>query len=133
MQMSYDDRINTALDNGATSQIAGSYLGKYVNGKWVNAVSADSGSPGAHAQTAVAGSLSNFLSTEFGLGYTLDQLVGSWGVDLTNEESWAIVNNGGGQFAVVPEPSTLLLLGVGVAGLLVCRVRRKLRAKSVAV
>ena len=52
------------------------------------------------------------------------QLVGSWGVDLTNQESWAIVN-GSGQFAVVPEPSTCVLLGAGLAGLLVYRAAAK--------
>ena len=40
--------------------------------------------------------------------------------------------SGGGQFAVVPEPSTCVLLGVGLAGLLVYRVRRKARRKFLA-
>ena len=37
--------------------------------------------------------------------------MGSWGVDLANQESWSIINNGGGDFAVVPEPTTFALLG----------------------
>ena len=48
---------------------------------------------------------------------TLSADLGAWGVDTNNHTVWAIVNHTG-DFAVVPEPSTLLLLGVGAIGLL---------------
>jgi hypothetical protein len=132
MEMSYDDQINVTLDN-APGTIAGSYLGEYVNGKWENAVLNDDAdldsSTGIHAQTSQNMSLTAFLNAQLAKGYTLDQLTGSWGVDTTNHESWAIINNGGGQFAVVPEPSTCVLLGAAVAGALAYRVRRKARPK----
>jgi hypothetical protein len=138
MEMSYDDQINTTLDSEHLSgTIQGSFIGELVgsgtNAKWVNAVSQNA-TTGSHAQTAVAGSLTTFLATyeSAPYNYTLQQLAGSWGVDLANQESWAIVNGGGGQFAVMPEPSTWLLLGTGLAGLLGYRARRKLRVKSAA-
>ncbi len=60
-----------------------------------------------------------------GQRYTLDELAGSWGVDLATGQSWAILTNDGGEFAVVPEPSALARLGAGAARLLTYRVRRK--------
>ncbi len=141
MQMSYDDDINTLLDHGTTTTVSGAYIAKLVNGingaVWENAVLANSNS-GADAQTpannpAISSgteSLATFLGDYYLNGdYTLNQLAGSWGVDLANHQSWAIVNGGGGQFAVVSEPSTCVLLGAGVTGLFVYRVRRKARKK----
>ncbi len=137
LQISYDDRINTFLNGSSGSAtVDDGYLVKLVNAKWVNAVS-DNLSTGGFAQTAVALPLENvydasgnlvtegFLEQQLALGHTMDDLVGSWGVNTTNQESWAIVNNGGGDFAVVPEPSTFALLGAAVAGLLAYRSRRR--------
>ena len=137
IQISYDDRINTFLNGSSGSATAeDAYLVKLVNGKWVNAVS-DNLTTGGFAQTAVALPLENvydssgnlitegFLEQQLALGHTMDDLVGSWGVDVANQESWSIVNNGGGDFAVVPEPSTFALLSAAAAGLLAYRIRRR--------
>jgi hypothetical protein len=133
LQLSYDDRINEVI-NGGPAAVQDAYVVKLVDGKWVSAVS-DNVTTGSQAQTAVALPLENvydtsgnlvtegFLEHELALGYTMDDLVGSWGVDTTHHESWAIVNNGGGDFAVVPEPSTFALLGAAAAGLLAYRFR----------
>lgn len=137
MQISYDDRINTFL-NGSTGSatVQDTYVVKDVSGTWENAVLSDT-TTGSLAQTAVNMPLENvydssgnlvaegFLNMELAQGNTLSQLVGSWGVDLTNQEAWAIVDNGSGDFAVVPEPSTLALFGAAAAGLWVYRVRRR--------
>ncbi len=126
MQMSYDDGINTFLGGPPdTASVAGSYIAKLVNGKWENAVLADS-TTGAYAVTGGTGSLTAFLQQYYvDDGYTLQELAGSWGVDLADQESWAIINCGSGDFAVVPEPSTFALLGAGAAGLFWYRIRRK--------
>ncbi len=137
IQVSYDDRINTFLNGSSGSATADDgYLVKLVDSKWVKAVS-DNTAIGGFAQTAVALPLENvydssgnlltegFLEQQLALGHAMDDLVGSWGLDATNHESWAIVNNGGGDFAVVPEPSTFALLGAAAAGLMAFRARRR--------
>jgi hypothetical protein len=133
--MSYDDRINQFI-NGSSAAVQDAYLVKLVDGKWISAVS-DNLAAGGFAQTAVALPLENvydssgnlvtqgFLEKEFALGHTMDDLAGSWGVDAVNHESWAIVNNGAGNFAVVPEPSTIALLCAMAVGLLAYRIRRR--------
>ena len=75
------------------------YLGWLDNGAWVNAVSGNFGS-------------SN--DTFVGVGpWNNDTTLGDWGVNTVNDTVWAVVNHNS-VFAVVPEPSTLLLLGVAI-------------------
>jgi hypothetical protein len=142
MEMSFDDGINNVLDSGAVAAVTGSYLAKMVTtgsvSTWVNAALASTS--GSLAQTGVADTLSDFLANEYAshTNLTHDQLLtalaGSWGVSVVPGgvgSSWAIINGGGGDFAVVPEPSTFALLGAGFVGLIAYRVRRqKGRCKS---
>ena len=136
MQMSFDDAINTSMDGGQISTVYSTYLAELDSqNQWVNASTLTSkGAAVTPAMQGYAGSLSAFLQEyEVTDKIPLSQLAGSWGVAVSPGgvgTSWAIVNNlnsGGSQFAVVPEPSTCVLLGAGVVGLLVYRVRRKAR------
>jgi hypothetical protein len=51
-----------------------------------------------------------------------DIALGDWGVNTANHTVWAVVNHNS-QFAVVPEPSTLVLLTAAALGLLSWRRR----------
>ena len=138
MQMSFDDGINMAMDGNQTTTLSGAYIAKWNSSAnmwqapWQYVTT-----PGSNAYmggtAGFAGSLSEFLS-DYYTGSNLASLVGSWGADLSNpggvESSWVIVNSNG-QFAVVPEPSTLALLGaVGGGVVLWSRRKRRLRLKA---
>ena len=119
LQMSYDENL---LPNGFPESTFAAlgliYLATFDtgSGEWVNAVDTNGG------VNTTNPALINFQGSyaASGAGLTL----GAWGVDTTTNLVWAVVDHTG-QFASVPEPSTLALLGLGVAGLVVARRRRK--------
>jgi len=53
----------------------------------------------------------------------LDWEAGIWGIDFVTDTAWVILDHGG-IFAVVPEPTSLAMLGLGAVGLLARRRRR---------
>ena len=59
-----------------------------------------------------------------GNGGTPGSELGAWGVDTALHEVWAVVDHNS-TFAVVPEPSTMLLAGFGLLGLVGLRRRLK--------
>ena len=74
------------------------------------------------------GSYAQFISAgQPGNGKTLAQTLGAWGVDPINDVVWADVNHNS-QFAVVPEPGTILLAGLGLMGLV--GLRRRMKASA---
>ena len=119
LQMTYDDTLIPGdIGEAALAALGKIYLA-WLNpdeaspvGKWRNAVA---GNEGINTGTA------NFQGTWAEAGSPL--ALGSWGVDTDLNLVWAVLDHQG-DFAAVPEPSTLALLGLGVAGLLVARRRR---------
>jgi hypothetical protein len=93
-----------ASNNPASGDI---YLAtKDASGNWVLATSANTGG-----------------TSQFVLGaYNSSYGLGTYGVDPTSDTAWAVVNYAG-DFAVVPEPTTLVLLGLG--GVMTLLRRRK--------
>jgi hypothetical protein len=131
MQMTFEDGINSYVEPSQTTSVSNAYIAKLVGNQWKTP--SQYTTSGGSAVQAYAGSLADFL-TQYYNGSNLAALAGSWGADLSNpgglETSWVILSTAasgatGGQFAVVPEPSTFVLLGAGVVGLFAYRVRRK--------
>ena len=137
MQMSFEDGINSFIEPSGTSSVNNSYVAKLVGTQWETPSQYAPAAPGSIAAIDGQGvnmTLNDFLTTYYN-GSNLAALAGSWGVDLSNPNgqgtSWVITNTAGGQFAVVPEPSTFVLLGAaGIVGMFVYRMRRKAGRKS---
>jgi hypothetical protein len=120
MQMSFSPTVIAAMDHGMTPlqefNANSLYLGQIntQTNTWQNAVLGDA-SVGSKAQTGLDESLATFLNLKLaGLSGSaadamLQSLLGSWGVDTTNDQAWAIIDHAG-TMAVVPEPATALLL-----------------------
>jgi hypothetical protein len=59
-----------------------------------------------------------------GNGGTPASELGAWGIDIATHEVWAVANHNS-TFAVVPEPATILLAGLGLLGLFGLRRAKK--------
>ncbi len=136
LQMNY----NPALVTTGTPYLASLSPG----GVWQSAVASNFGG-GPDAIGNFMGTFASFLAFEhthnglFNDDPTLNPadlssadlaaILGSSGYDTTNSNVWAVVNHNSqfaaGQFAVVPEPSTLLLAALGLMGMAGYRVRRR--------
>ena len=66
---------------------------------------------------AVEGNFGSTNDTFLGVeAWNGDMTLGDWGVNTANHTVWAVVNHNS-DFAVVPEPSTLVLLGAAAVAL----------------
>lgn len=112
MQMSYVD----TLFNEAVESSLGCVHIDWLNpatGLWTNAVYGNT--------SKASGALENYQGSWAAAGSPMT--LGSWGIDTTNNIVWAVLDHNS-EFAVVPEPSSMLLLA---AGSLACLVRRRKR------
>jgi hypothetical protein len=152
-QMSFNPK--TLLLEGATNASMGTrgnvFLASLVSGSWVNAITSDFTVSGNTTTTTYNGATINigidtlasmpkgisrpyegtFASWEStydpGLATPLADFIGVWGVDADvdgNYEAWAIINHNS-EFAVVPEPSTIVLAAIGLLGGIAILRRKK--------
>jgi len=108
LEMSYDSDVLPGT-SAADDPLYLAWLDP-TTGLWVNAVDGNVGT--------------NSGNYEVGAYPNGDTTLGDWGVNTANQTVWAVVNHDG-DFAVVPEPSTLALLGVGALGLVCYGLRRR--------
>ncbi len=118
LEMDYDPSLlaypNTLFSEAELAEMGLIYLAAFnpTTGLWENAI--DRNTPGMNAGTA------NIQDSWIAAGSPLT--LGSWGVDIVNHKVWAVLDHNS-QFAVIPEPLTLSLLGVGGVALLRRRSR----------
>jgi len=97
-------------------------------GPYVNTVSLDTGNVVSDPLSNKYGYFGSYAAFQAdangGAGGTPASELGAWGIDTTAHEVWAVVNHNS-EFAVVPEPSTFVLGGLGIVGLIVARRRNK--------
>ena len=132
LQMSFSPSQLTSGSGSVAAEFNGGYLflATLSGGTWENATAVGVNGPaGINAGVKQNMSWSNFLSGKD--GDALSTLIGSWGVDTANNVAWAVIDYGNNnQFAVVPEPGTLLLLAAGALALAPVIRRRRRRASK---
>lgn len=97
------------------------YLGWLDGGSWVEATTGNSGTPGSfagpHAMTWDA-----FVSANG--AFDAATMLGAYGYDASTSTAWAVLDHNSEYALVVPEPSTTLLMGLGI-GLTLFRLRSR--------
>ncbi len=97
-----------------------SFVGWLDNGEFVLAIDGNTGNNASLLQQNYVGDFDAFAA-EFGMD--LSQYIGAWGGDPNSGAIWAVINHNS-EFALIPEPSTGLLL-LGSAFFFVFQRRRK--------
>lgn len=112
LAMTYDDSLMAGLGEAEAARKGFIFLGwQNADGQWVNAVQ---GNVGGDAQGPILGLPA--------VSADVSAMLGQWGVDINSNTVWAVLNHNS-RFAVLPEPATFGLLGLGAMGLLARRRR----------
>ncbi|HEX3998072.1 MAG TPA: PEP-CTERM sorting domain-containing protein [Pirellulales bacterium] len=95
------------------------------NGLWQNSTTGDFGAglPG-DVYLDVQSSWATFASEHDITDANIGNFLGSYGVDVYDHDVWAVVNHNS-QFAVVPEPSGLVLAACGALALCGAAIHRR--------
>ncbi len=114
LQMSYDPAA-------AATSPSDIYLATYDGGAWVNAISTNLGNNATGGQLGYVGSFAQFQIDYPG---ALNSYIGAYGVDPVAKTAWAVLNHNS-EFAVIPEPSLLVVGGLATLGLASVGIRRR--------
>lgn len=122
LEMSYTDAALAALGMNEAAYAANGTLrlGWFNGSLWTSAVD---GNSLASVKTFVGNQSSAAFLTSLGAA-PLSSKLGSYGVDTANNKVWAVLDHNS-EFAVIPEPSTLIVGSVFALGLLTYRMRRR--------
>jgi fibronectin-binding autotransporter adhesin len=114
LQMSYNEALLDGFESYGVTE--GNIVIAWKNGtKWVNAVTGNS--------TTAA----NYFPNQAYNAAT--RVLGDYGIDLANNVVWAVLNHNS-EFAVIPEPSTLVLGGLALLGFAGVGLRKRRIAKT---
>ena len=130
LSMTYDARIGMVKEHKKATYMTDQdpMIVEKVGSQYESAKDLFAAATGINKQAEVATDVNTFITTQSGLGHTLASLVGSYGGATTLSSTgigtaWMIVR-GGGDFGVVPEPSTIIMLISAGLGLMVYGWRR---------
>ena len=114
------DTILDIPDYASTDEF---YLGWFdpFDSTYKNAVLGNHGEDGLYAGGFVS-SYQDFIGSHGGL-FNSTTMLGAYGVDTVNNKVWAVVDHNS-EFSVIPEPSTWVLLSLGVSALVLIRKRK---------
>jgi fibronectin-binding autotransporter adhesin len=113
LQMSYNEALLDGFESFGVTE--GNIVIAWKNGiEWVNAVNGNSTPGGTYFANQAYNAASRSL--------------GDYGIDPTNNVVWAVLNHNS-EFAVIPEPSTLVLGGLALLGFAGVGLRRRRIAK----
>jgi hypothetical protein len=132
LQMSYTDAGLGSLHENAIANSGELRLGWNNAGSWQTAVNGNSvGSPAAQFAGVTDWNTYYLANSAVDDGTDLALFLGRYGVDPTGSGGvvWAVLNHNS-EFAVIPEPSTLVLGGLALLGLAGMNLRRRRMAKK---
>ena len=124
LEMKYNAMALGHLDINAIAVSGELRLGWKDGIAWKSAVAGNVGDNGDDAVYNFQGSWADFIDVHGDAPASLGNYLGSYGVDPGTQTVWAVLNHNS-EFAVIPEPSTLVVGGLALLGFVGVGLRRR--------